>query len=264
MWNPIKIFKLTKILWRRGEGYEGVDELDAASVAVQLNGQMEFPSNLKVVLFLRRSDKGRDILWGRKNYSKEYQQDTIIPHITDQKIMEGYTPNTVGGHYQNLIKTWSFKELWDKRFELKTDHWRHEVRSNVSRHVFLCHDFQHVLFRYDTSQMGEACIQAVTATMIKHSGPKYASYVIALRLCHQYKSWQPMRILKEAYTLAKVVDPAFWLLNPLEIIGMDIQEARDKYNIGTPDEYIKFSNKHKENFRFDQIHPEYEDKRVCL
>ena len=259
MWNPVKIFKLTRVLWKRGAGYDNTSLQAAATVAVELNGQFEFPSNIKLVTHYRKTEKGRDILWGRRNYSKEHQRDVIIPRITDQETMEAMTPNTVGGHYQHLIKNWSFSELWDKRFAMVDDNWRHEVRSNISRHVFLCHDFQHILFRYDTSQMGEACIQAVTHTMTKHFGPKYASYMIALRLCQQYKSWQPMRVLREAYRIANAVDQDFWFLNPLEIIDMDIQEARDKYNIGAPVEYVRFSTDNKENFRFDQIHPEYND-----
>jgi hypothetical protein len=68
-----------------------------------------------------------------------------------------------------------------------------------------------------------------------------------------------MRVLREAYRIANAVDQDFWFLNPLEIIDMDIQEARDKYNIGAPVEYVRFSADNKENFRFDQIHPEYND-----
>ena len=267
MWNPIKIFKLTRVLWKRGEGYDNENLQAAATVAVELNSQFEFPSNIKTVMFYRGTERGRDILWGRKDKSREYQMEKIIPHVTNKEVMNSYAPNTVGAHYQNLINNWSFEELWTKRFEVSDDSWRAEVRSNVSRHVFLCHDFQHILFRYDTSQMGESCIQAITNTMTKHFGPKYASYMIALRLCQQYKSWQPIRVLKEAYKLADAVDPSFWLINPLEIIDMDIEEARKKYNIGVPVEYLKFASEHKDNFRFDQIHPEYNDKaveKICL
>ena len=46
MWNPIKIFKLTRVLWKRGEGYDNENLQAAATVAVELNSQFEFPSNI--------------------------------------------------------------------------------------------------------------------------------------------------------------------------------------------------------------------------
>ena len=111
MWNPVKIFKLTRVLWKRGAGYDNTSLQAAATVAVELNGQFEFPSNLKLVTHYRKTEKGRDILWGRRNYSKEHQRDVIIPRITDQKTMEAMAPNTVGGHYQHLLESFGTKGL---------------------------------------------------------------------------------------------------------------------------------------------------------
>ena len=269
MWNPFKIYKLTKIMWNREENYNHYDDnvsVAAADVAVQLNSQMLFPSNLFIVAKFRATPRGRDILWGRNDKSVQYQQEKILPVITNKNVMDTYTPNTVGGHYHHLIKQWSFSELWDRRFHREDENgffgWAHEVRSNVSRHVFLSHDFQHVLFRYDTSQLGEACIQAVTHVMTRHIGPLYASYIMALKVCYKYKSWEPLHILREAYKLAKQARDDFWYLNPLEIIDLDIDEARKKYNIGMPVKFLKFAMQNRESFRLDSIHPEYNDVKL--
>lgn len=269
MWNPIKIFKLTKIMWNRGENYNHYDDdmdIAAADVAREINSQMLFPSNLLVVSKFRKTPRGRDILWGRNDKSIDYQYENILPVITDKKVMNKYAPNTVGGHYHYLIKQWSFGELWDRRFQQENGNgffgWADEVRSNVSRHVFLSHDFQHVLFRYDTTQLGEACIQAVTHAMTRHIGPWYAAHVMALKVCYKYKSWEPLRILREAMSNAKKVKDEFWYINPLEIIDIDVEEARKKYNIAAPTRFLKFVAKHKESFRLDSIHPEYNDVKL--
>lgn len=261
MYNPFKIYQLSKVLWNREKNYNHYQEegISAADVAVGLNTQFEFPSNLRLITWFRSTKRGCDVLWGRNDKSVEYQRDHIIPVITDKKKMKEFPPNTVGGHYQHLIKQWSFEELWNRRFAHEDEGWRAEVRSNVSRHVFLCHDFQHVMFRYDTTQMGEACIQAVTAVMTKHFGPWYAARLIALRMCFKFNSLEPMRILNEAFRLAKATKKEFWLINPLEIIHMDVEEARSKYNVGVPVRYLKFAEEHKDDFRFDSIHPEYND-----
>jgi len=269
MWNPIKIAKLTKAMWQKGENQDADDLISAASIARDMNTQMEFPSNIKTLRTFRATPRGRDIMWGRKDKTREFQLNNIIPVITNQKTMETFSPNTVGGHYNHLIKQWSFQELWDKRFEEpEVPTAIQDIRGNLARHVFLAHDFQHIMFRYDTSRLGEACIQAVTSIMIGgHIGPKYLSYVMAARVAWDHKSMEPFKVLREAYKLAKAVDRSFFEINPLEIIELDIEEARNKFNIGIPVEYLKFASKHKEDFRFDQIHPEYSDRavqEVCL
>ena len=267
MWNPIKIAKLTKAMWLKAEDKDSSDIIAAASIARDMNTQMEFPSNIKTLRTFRATPRGRDIMWGRKDKTKEFQLNNIIPVITNQQTMESFTPNTVGGHYNYLIKQWSFQELWDKRFEEPEFPTAiQDIRGNIARHVFLAHDFQHIMFRYDTSRLGEACIQAVTSVMIGgHVGPKYLSYVMASRVAWDHKSIEPFRVLREAYKLARAADRSFFEINPLEIIELDIQEARDKYNIGTAVKFYDYVSKHREDFRLDSIHPEYNDKVLqCL
>jgi len=261
MYNIFKIYKLSKIIWNREEMYNHYQEegITAADVAVQLNSEFEFPSNIKTVMHYRSTLRGRDVMWGRKDKSLEYQQEVIIPKLADLDSLKALGPNTVGGHYHHLIKKWSFEELWNRRFQASTDTFAAEVRSNISRHIFLCHDFQHVLFRYDTTQMGEACVQAITHVMCKHFGPYYAGMMITLRQCYKYKSLEPLRIYQEALRLAREVNEEFWYVNPLEVIELDVQEARQKYNIGTPWRYLRFVKEHRDDFRLDSIHPEYND-----
>ena len=269
MWNPIKIYKLTKVIWKRGEDYNHYDEdldIAAADVAREINSQMLFPSNLLVVTKLRSTPRGRDVMWGRNDKSIQYQYEKILPVITNKEIMEKYAPNTVGGHYQHLIKQWSFDELWDRRFQQDVNNgfqgWIDEVRSNISRHIFLAHDFMHVLFRYDTSQLGEACVQELQYVMSRHWGARYLSHVMALKNCYKYKSWEPFRIVREAHKIANGVKDEFWYLNPLEILDMDVDDVRKKYNIGVPVKFLKFAMQNRESFRLDSIHPEYNDVKL--
>ena len=257
MWNPIKIWKLTKVLWSKGQTDLDLpkDELETGDVIRELITQMELPSNLRLMRHYMSSTAGRDILWGREDKAKKYQLQQVLPVITNEETMSTYAPNTVGGHYGHLIKQWSFEELWAKRFDdhvkgnFGGDDWRLEVRKNVARHVFLCHDFQHILFRYDTTSLGEMAIQVVTYGTTKHSGPRYASWVLALRGCWDYESWEPMRIRKEAMKIVKNVDPALWTMNPLDMIGKDVEEARKEYNIGFPTRFASFVKLHEKDFR---------------
>lgn len=260
MWNIFKIARLSAVMWNRDETQNHYDDdLAAADVATQLYGEMLFPSNLITVFKFRRTERGRDILWGRKDKAKDYQVNEILPKITNKRHMDTYAPNTVGGHYHHLIRQWSFEELWNRRFSPIGDGWASEVRSNVSRHMFLSHDFWHVLFRYDTSQLGEACIQGVTHVMTGHIGPWYASHLMALKVSWKYKSMKPLRALRESLRLAKATKEEFWYLNPLEIIGEDVEVARSKYNIGSPDIFLSWAVSHEDVYPMDCIHPEYSD-----
>ncbi len=269
MWNPVKLYKLTKIIWNRDTNYNHYDEdlqIAAADVAREVNSQLLFPSNLLIVKKLRSTPRGRDILWGRNDKSIQYQYENILPVITSKEIMEKYAPNTVGGHYYHLIKQWSFDELWDRRFQQDREDgfvgFIDDVRSNISRHIFLCHDFMHVLFRYDTTQLGEACVQELQYVMSRHWGAWYLSHVMALKNCYKYKTWEPLHILREANMLAKQAKDELWYVNPLEILDMDVNEARKMYNIGTPVRFLKFAIENRESFRLDSIHPEYNDVKL--
>jgi hypothetical protein len=120
----------------------------------------------------------------------------------------------------------------------------------------------HVLFRYDTSQLGEACVQELQYVMSRHWGARYLSHVMALKNCYKYKSWEPFRIVREAHKIANGVKDEFWYLNPLEILDMDVDDVRKKYNIGVPVKFLKFAMQNRESFRLDSIHPEYNDVKL--
>lgn len=278
MWNPFTIARDSLFIWRRNKPENHHYGNDApVNAVVSLYTQMLFPSNLFTVRKLRSLKNGQKLLSGVDRYAKEWQEGTYIPLITDGKYLDGLSANTVGAHYRSLIKQWSFGELYNARFQQTIEHQQagpilnwlvlkltdatatdaNEVRANISRHIFLAHDFWHVLFRYPTTPLGEACIQALTHQMTSHFGPWYLSYLVGLRESVIYKSWGPLKAVREAHKLGRRVNQNFYLIDFQTLLESDIQEVRGIYNIGFNKEYWKFVE--GRDMRNDVIHPEYKD-----
>jgi len=183
-----------------------------------------------------------------------------------------------------LLGQWSFDELYQGRFKETSKEgtlrpWVQKflskivglkhldpningdiIRANISRHIFLAHDFWHIIFRYNTDVMGEACIQAVTCNFIKHAAPWYLAHVIALRESYKYRTLQPWRAIRECRKLVKEINQEFYYLDFKELLESDIQDLRDTYNIQFPKEYWKLQTAlPKGATRKDAIHPEYND-----
>ena len=135
-----------------------------------------------------------------------------------------------------------------------------EMRANISRHGFLFHDLLHCLFRYDTSPMGEACIQAVTNKGIGHFAMKWVGFVVTCRIAWRNRSWTPFKVYREALRLGKrAADKGLMLHGHLDYLEMDIAEVREKFDVGVPVEYKKWAEEHPQDFRHDVLHPEYND-----
>jgi len=273
MWNPFKIYKLSKSVFKTD-----VDELRELSAdqngdqrlnEVQaLYREMMFPSNLRIWRRMTSSHEGRQIIWGMGFNDRKYVEDEVIPKLANKEWLQSLPSNTLGGHLGNLFKTWNIQELYAGRFleEEKregvgqyTDS-SDQMRANMSRHAFLTHDIIHTLFRYDTSPFGEACVQGVTYNQIPHIGTWYVGFVVALRFCYRYKSLQPLKVYREAVKLGqRAFKKGLIYYSPIEFLEMDIGEIRKKFDIGIPVEYIKWQKEHPEGFRNDVLHPEYRD-----
>lgn len=292
MWNPFKIAKLSYRLWSNTDDHYETENTSAKNT-VELYSQMFFPSNIFTIRNLTSTENGTKLLAGQDQYSREWQEKEYIPLITDTKYMESLAPETVGAHYYNVVSRYSFAELYNGRFdELEDNKNRYtkaskrrqkfvvdkilakrlpesvlevaredtnKIRANFSRHVFLAHDFWHVLFRYNTDPLGEACIQAVTHAFSGHTGPYYLSHLMAIRECIQTRSMKPWGAIRDAHRLAKMVDPEFYLMNFKELLEMNIEEVRTKYGIRLNAKYWKSPRVKRGN---DSIHPQYEDTKL--
>lgn len=294
MWNLKKIFKTTKHLMStdvNGFGsssnadFNGEHRLDHI---VNMYREMNFPFGPMMATANRRTKAGRDILWGRGNFTPEHFENVVVPKLMDFEYLRTLAPNTVGAHYYNLVKGWGIEALYNQRFKHEemgtgrgwgalpseirqkgdatasvTDeiNWGDEVRVNLSRHLLLSHDFWHVLFRYDTATMGEAMIQEVTAHLSKFKPPKLVSFFGTWKMARKLKSDLPWKVRKECIQLAKATDRRLFFQDQISLLERDIAEVRAEYNIGVPvvyKEYVTKFGKAGES-RMDTFHPQYQD-----
>ena len=274
MWNPFKIFKYSKSVFESTgeERTEFIQDNNGEARLEEVQGlyrEMLFPSNIKVWRKLTSTHAGRQIIWGFGFNDKERVEQNVIPKLADREWLQSLPPNTWGAHLGHLFKNWELSELYDKRFleseatpdgglqfMAATD----EMRANISRHGFLFHDLLHCLFRYDTSPMGEACIQAVTNKGIGHFAMKWVGFVVTCRIAWRNKSWTPFKVYREALRLGKrAADKGLMLHGHLDYLEMDIAEVREKFDVGVPVEYKKWAEEHPQDFRHDVLHPEYND-----
>jgi ubiquinone biosynthesis protein Coq4 len=283
MWNPYKILKHSYKIFDMKED-TGADYDINVKHLVELYSEVLFPSNIFLVRKLRKTQNGRNILDGVGYYSKEWQEDTYVPMLSDKEFLNKLKPNTIGAHYAYLLSRWSLQELYERRFTndredlakiptfitklmrkiLKDRLNPDEVRENIARHIFLSHDFWHVLFRYDTSPLGEACVQAITHQYLRLTGPWYLSYLVALRESVKDRSLKPFAIIREAHKLGKAAKQDLYELNYLDALDADIETTRKKYNIGAPVKFMKYMIVNPRKAHNDCIHPEYNDPILRL
>jgi ubiquinone biosynthesis protein Coq4 len=294
MWNIKKIFKSAKYLMDPGAsgfgGYENADmngehRLDHV---VNMYREMNFPFGAMMAIANRRTKAGRDIAWGRGNFTPEHFENVVVPKLMDFEYLRTLAPNTVGAHYYNLVKGWGIEELYNQRFKHEemgtgqawgalpsevrqkgdatvsvTDEisWGDEVRINISRHALLSHDLWHVLFRYDTATMGEAMIQEVSAHLLKFKPAKLVSFFGTWKTARKLKSKLPWKVRKECIELSKATDRRLFFQDQLSLLERDIEEVRKEYNIGVPVVYKRFVAEFGSagESRMDTFHPQYQD-----
>ena len=188
-WNLVKMYQSTKhLLTTYGEGNDlepMVDDLTGESRidhVVSLYREMNIPFGPMMMLKNRVSENGRNIIWGRKWNDREYVEKKVIPTLMNYEYLKSLPANTVGAHYYHLIKDYGIEKLYNQRFKKEErrenskfdnvyNSFSDDIRENASRHLLLSHDIWHVLFRYDTTPMGEAMIQTITARIFNFFPP---------------------------------------------------------------------------------------------
>ena len=277
-WNLVKMYQSTKhLLTTYGEGNDlepMVDDLTGESRidhVVSLYREMNIPFGPMMMLKNRVSENGRNIIWGRKWNDREYVEKKVIPTLMNYEYLKSLPANTVGAHYYHLIKDYGIEKLYNQRFKKEErrenskfdnvyNSFSDDIRENASRHLLLSHDIWHVLFRYDTTPMGEAMIQTITARIFNFFPPHLTGFFGTWKMARKTKSKLPWKVWRECLTLSKGVNKELALFSPIAFLEQDIQEVRDRFNIFTPKVYAEYVKTLPKFARMDTIHPNYDDK----
>jgi len=248
----------------------GIERLSAIQVCYR---ELRLLGGFKMLNHMRQTSESRDILWGRKFNDPDYVKEVTLKKISDVKWLQSLPPNTLGGHLGHIFKNFTIDELYEKRYT-EAEQQREaiadivgvsgnayeEMRVNMSRLFFLTHDINHVLFRYDTSSMGESCIQGVTKNLVNFWPMQYVGLCIATRMAKRLKSLEPYSVYWESEQLGKrAAKKGFYYQNPVDLLERDIQEIRDEFDIGVPVKYKAFTEKYGHEVKLDNIHPKYDD-----
>lgn len=229
---------------------------------VALYRELSFPFGLLVLKKHLKHKGGRDVLWARGEFDPEYVENTVLPKLIDSKYLKSLAPNTVGAHFYNLTKDWGLDNLFNQRYKESEGRFgdaRDEILANITRHNLLSHDLWHVLFRYDTTAMGEAMIQEVSSAIWNFKPSKLTSYLVTKQLAKETKTNLPWKVRKECKELAQAMDHSLLYESPISLLERDIDEVRKQYNIGVPVLYKEFTEKFQSLTRLDTFHPEYND-----
>lgn len=275
MWNVFKIGKSIHHLFTV-YGQDNVDGLkeyqsdligdDRLDHVLVLYRELNFPFGLMHALKMRQRAKSRDIMWGRSFNERNYVEQTVIPALMDFDHLKTLAPNTVGAHYHHLVKKWGIEDLYNQRFkpEEKRDgfytSFSDDMRESVSRHNLLSHDLWHCLYRYDTSPLGEACIQTISAYLSKYWPMHIVGFVVCLKLAFKHSSLTPLKVWREACRLGKQTSEELFEQSPLYFLDKDIEEVRKQFNVKPAVVFAKWVKENPNSFRMDTIHPQYKDE----
>jgi ubiquinone biosynthesis protein Coq4 len=280
MWNLYKIGKsLHHLFTSYGEaGTNGLSDFqsdligdDRLDHVLVLYREMNIPFGFISTMKMRQRKRSRDIIWGRGFNDRTYVESIVIPTLMDFEYLKRLAPNTVGAHYYNLVKKWGIQDLYNQRFKPEErregrfvdniyNSFSDDIRENVSRHNLLSHDIWHVLFRYDTSPLGEGCIQTISRYQAHYWPMHIIGFGAAFKLAIKHRSFGPLKVWSEACRLGKQASRALTENSPVDLLERDIEEVRDEYNIGQAVEYAKWVKQNPGSFRMDTIHPQYKDK----
>ena len=279
MFNLKEIWKATDTLVRyygtpeeakrQQSDSNGLERLSAIQV---LYRELRLLGGFGLLNRMRSTKEARDILWGR-GFNTARNQKKLLKKLSDKEWLQSLPPNTLGAHLGHMFNNFTIEELYEKRFNESEQQEQlfadvvgvggnayEEMRVNLNRHFYLTHDLNHAVFRYDTSSMGESCVQGVTATLMNFRPMKYVGLCIAARMALHLKSWEPFGVYFESEKLGKrAAAKEFFSTDPSKLLEMDIAEIREKYDIGVPVKYKAFCEKYHEEVKMDNIHPEYDD-----
>lgn len=239
---------------------------------ITLYREMNVPFGIIMYAHNRGTEAGRDVMWGRKWNSREYVEAEVLPKLMDFEYLKSLAPNTVGAHYYNLVKKWGIEDLYNQRFkpEEKRDDstWSgqiynavsDDIRENFSRHALISHDIWHVLFRYDTSPLGEAMIQEVTAYLAGFKPAHIIGWGGAYKMAKATGSNLPWKVYKECRQNLKKVNKELMLYSPLHFLEKDIKEVRDHFGIVAPKYYKQYVEEFGDFVKNDTFHPNYRDE----
>lgn len=243
----------------------GDERLDHVLV---LYRELNFPFGAMSVTKQRQHKGGRDVLWGRDFNNKEYVEGTVLPTLMDFDYLSSLPANTVGAHYYNLVKRFGIQELYDQRFkeeEIREDSklyhsFSDDIRTSVSRHNLISHDMWHVLYRYDTSVIGEGMIQTISAYQTNFWPMHIVGFGVMLKEVLRNKNFGPFRVWREALRLGRETSPELYWRSPLWFLERDIEEVRKQFNIQPATVFAEYVNNNPQDFYMDTIHPNYRDE----
>lgn len=281
MWNLAKIGKsLYHLATTYGTNARSIDNEDLIGEerldhVLVLYRELNFPFGLISVHKQRISEGGRNVLWGRKFNEQEYVENEVLPKLTDFEYLSTLPPNTVGGHYYHLVKGFGVEgimDLYNQRFkqeEHRKDHvlyhsFSDDIRMNVSRHNVLSHDIWHVLYRYDTSTMGEGMIQTISAYQSKFWPMHIIGFGVALKESIRHRSLLALKVWNEARKLGRETSPELYWRSPMWFLERDIEEVRNEFNIKPAKVFADYVRTYPEDFYLDTIHPQYQDTLFTL
>lgn len=266
MWNIFKIYKYSKSVFEN-DGQELIEDQNGDKRLEEVQAlirELMFPSNILTWKHFTENRERRHVIWGSRWNDEDRVHEKVLPLLRDKEWLQSLPPNTVGAHLGHIYNTFDITELYEKRFleeegrdgttySGSTD----QMRSNIARHIFLTHDIWHVLFRYDTAPFGEGLIQNITHKQTKNWATWYVGFVVTVRTAWRTKSWKPFAVYKEASRIGKEACKADLVANsPAVFLEMDVEEAREKFNIKEPKLYLEWIKEYPDTFKGDTFHPQ--------
>ena len=254
MWNPIKITKsLNDIVNFYTVDYEHQSEEEKLGVPVTtLYREMQFPFGLMMMNKATQTTLGQDVVWGRKHNDKEYVENKILPMLMNKEYLASLPDGTVGKEYYKISANFGLETLYNQRFKDEEVKSRLDVvRSNLSRHVVVSHDILHTLFKYNTHALGEALIQEVTGHLLDYKPSKIIGFFILLAVARTTKDKEVWKVYKECKEVLQKCKKEIGYRSPLDFLESDLEEVRQKFNIGEIPIYEKFEKKYHNYFNPD-------------
>lgn len=131
------------------------------------------------------------------------------------------------------------------------------VCADVVDQIFTSSNFWRNVFKYETSLLSEACIHAIIYQQLRLIGCWYVSCLLGLKESAESNYKTVFKLIREAHRLGKKIKSKLNEFTYKEVVQLDVEETRRKYNIEFPIEFFKYlrENPKRENYGCRYTYP---------
>jgi len=177
-----------------------------------------------------------------------YERVEIAPVLSDNALVDGFAPDTVGGHYRKFVRDEGLSPEGLAAESRKARDSAPELEHPVAwfgRRIRDTHDIWHILTGYHRDGLGELCLVAFSYAQTKSLG---WAFIAVGGVLQGYRLGHGARTRKAVWQAYRHGKAAAWLPGEdfVKMLNEPLDAARARLNIPTPTAYLAVPEEYRD------------------